>query len=130
MTRSHNQSWRGLLAWASVAAVAALVLLPPLFFLQWRQARLAELSRPAVQAGWDAFRDDMRAQSDRDGPVQRKVPKSAEPPELVWLRDYATLAIAAWVLFVGVIGIFFVVLVRGAVQGGATAVSGPGSPGP
>jgi hypothetical protein len=51
--------------------------------------------------------------------VQRKVPKSAEPPELVWLRDYWRLAIGAWVVFVGLITGCIAALARGAVTSAA-----------
>jgi hypothetical protein len=95
-----------------VAWCAALVG-PPLALLGWRESRLAELADPAAQADWDAFRDDMRRQSGRDGPVQRKVPRSAEPPERVWLRDYVGLAITAWVTLVGVLGGFLGLALRG-----------------
>jgi hypothetical protein len=104
--------------------MAMLLTVPPGLFLHWREGRLAELARPEVQAGWDAFRADMRQQSGRDGPVQRKVPKSAEPPELVWLRDYVPLAITAWVSFVGVLGLFITLLVWGA-AGTSAAEDGP-----
>jgi hypothetical protein len=79
---------------------------PPAAFLRWREQRLPMVARPAVQADWDAFRTDMQRQTGRDGPVQRKVPKSPEPPELVWLRDYPGLAITAWIVLVGVLGGF------------------------
>lgn len=107
-----------LLAW--IAAVA----LPPAAFLVWRTGRLEELSQPAAQEEWDAFRDAMRGQTGHTGPVQRKVPKSAEPPELVWLRDYPGLAVTAWVVLVGVLGGCLALMARGA------AVSGRGSGGP
>lgn len=89
--------------------------------------RLATLSDPAVQAEWDTFREAMRQESDRSGPVQRKVPKSPEPPERVWLRDYFALAVATWVVLVGVLGGFLGLLVVG-VSG--RPPSGPGSGGP
>ena len=82
---------------------AATLVGPPIALLRWRAARLAELDAPAIQADWDAFRDEMRRQSGRTGPVQRKVPRSPEPPERVWLRDYVGLAIAAWVTLTGVL---------------------------
>lgn len=108
----------------TIVAVACLVtalVAPPLALVRWRDARLAELSRPEVQANWDAFRAEMRAQSDRSGPVQRKVPKSAEPPELVWLRDYLALAVTAWVLFVGVLGSVLLALVLGVARDQVTS---------
>jgi hypothetical protein len=96
-----------------VALWLAAVVLPPLGLAGWRTARLAELKGPGVQADWDTFRDAMREQSGRTGPVQRKVPKSAEPPELVWLRDYFWLAVAAWVILGGTLGGFFALVVLG-----------------
>jgi hypothetical protein len=116
-TRSRRLTILLLLAW--LAGLAA----PPLLLARWRSTRLAELADPAVQANWTAFRDAMRTQTDRSGPVQRKVPKSAEPPELVWLRDYFWLAVAAWVVLGGVLGGFLALFVLG-------VASGPGSAGP
>lgn len=93
------------LAVATAAAVwLAAIAIPPLLLYRYREARLAELDEPTVQAGWDTFRDEMRLQSGREGPVQRKVPRSVEPPERVWLRDYPALAATAWVVFAGVLG--------------------------
>lgn len=91
-----------------VAAVATAWLLavvaPPCGLYAWRGKRLAVLSTPEARRQWDAFREDVRLQTGREGPVQRKVPKSPEPPELVWLRDYASLAATAWVVLAGVLG--------------------------
>lgn len=100
-----------------VAAWLAVITIPPVVLLQVRTGWLEALDRPAVQADWDAFRRDMRAQSGRDtpvtGPVQRKVPRSVEPPLRVWLREYVGLAIAAWVLFGTVLFGFFAALIAG-----------------
>jgi hypothetical protein len=96
-----------------VAAWLAAVVVPPAGLAWWRAGRLAELADPAVQAEWDTFRDAMRRQSDRSGPVQRKVPKSSEPPELVWLRDYFWLAVAAWLVLGGTLGGFLALVVLG-----------------
>lgn len=113
-----------LLVW--LAAVAA----PPLGLARWRSTRLAALSDPAVQAQWTEFRDAMRTQSDRSGPVQRKVPKSIEPPELVWLRDYFWLAVAAWVVLGGVLGGFLALAVLGVAGGRAEAAGRTAAPSP
>ena len=122
---------------------------PPLLLLRHREARLAAVSTPEARATWDEFRAEMRRQSGTVGPVSHKVPKSAEPPELVWLRDYTPLAIGAWVLLSGFLATAVVWFVWGAsgaaVHRGqkapeadavppadppAAAVSGRGSPGP
>jgi hypothetical protein len=115
-----------------VAVWLATLALPPVILAVWRTSRLAELSRPEVQAEWDTFRAAMREQSGRAGPVQRKVPKSPEPPELVWLRDYFGLAVTAWVALVGVLGGFLGLLVLGVTAGrrGPAKANGPGSAGP
>ena len=107
------------MAAAVVAAWLAALILPPVLLLRIRTDWLAQLDRPEAQSNWDTFRRDMRQQSGRDGPVQRKVPKSAEPPARVWLRDYFQLAVVAWVLFVGVLGGFFCLLVAGVLRGSA-----------
>jgi hypothetical protein len=100
-----------------VAAWLAVIAIPPVVLLQLRAGWLEALESPAVQADWDAFRRDMRAQSGRDapvtGPVQRKVPKSEEPPLKVWLREYVGLAVAAWILFGSVLFGFFAALIAG-----------------
>jgi hypothetical protein len=123
MTRTRNRRAQVAVA-AGLLAVAAVMAGPPWAFMRWRESRLVALAAPEVQADWDSFRDRMRRESGRDGPVQRKVPKSAEPPELVWLRDFWRLAIVAWVVFVGVLLALTAVLVRGAAA--SAAEDGPG----
>lgn len=97
-------SSRPLLRVALLSAWLIVVLGPPCLFYAWRDRRLADLATPQAQLDWEAFRDDMRRQSHGEGPVQRKVPKSPEPPELVWLRDHAPLAVVAWITLGGVLG--------------------------
>ncbi|MFM8414349.1 MAG: hypothetical protein ACKOCX_06450 [Planctomycetota bacterium] len=111
-----------------IAAWLAAVVIPPTGLAWWRAGRLAALSDPTVQADWTAFRDAMKQESDRSGPVQRKVPKSVEPPELVWLRDYFWLAVAAWVVLGGTLGGFLAIAILGVA--GSRVPSGPGSSGP
>jgi hypothetical protein len=100
---------------------------PPLALARWRDVRLRELTAPGVQAEWDAFRADMQAASGRSGPVQRKVPKSLEPPELVWLRDFFPLAVVAWLVLAGVLGGFLIFATLGA-TGSSAATMAPRSP--
>lgn len=112
---------------AAVLAVwLAALILPPVCLLRAREGWLQRWDRPETQSQWDEFRRDMRQQSGRDGPVQRKVPKSAEPPARVWLRDYFRLAVVAWVLFVGVLGGFFTLLVAGVLRGPAGSAADGG----
>ena len=122
--RRRNAAWTRTFAALVIACWLAAVAAPPLALVAWRERRLAEVASPEAQAEWDAFRADMRQQSGRDGPVQRKVPKSAEPPELVWLRDYLGLAIAAWVTLIGVLGGFLAALALGMARAASAAEDG------
>jgi len=115
---AKNMSFLRSVATATVVAMwLTSLILPPVLLSRIRADWLAQLDRPEAQSNWDTFRRDMRQQSDRSGPVQRKVPKSAEPPARVWLRDYFRLAVVAWLLFVGVLGGFFCLLVAGVLRG-------------
>lgn len=113
---------------ACVGAWLAAVAVPPVVFLRWRATRLEEVSAPAAQAEWDRFRAAMQADAEGPGPVRRKVPRSPEPPERVWLRDYPHVVVAAWVVFVGLLGAVVGWLLRGAllVPDGTPRLSGPG----
>jgi len=116
MTELHPSRRRFATAACALLAAAWIVLLalPPAVLIRSRAAWLEQLERPEAQERWDEFRDAMRSQSDRRGPVQRKIPKSAEPPLRVWLRDYVWLAITAWLVLGGALGLFTLVLVAGA----------------
>lgn len=119
--------------WPVTIVIAALwcglLIGPPVAFLRWREPRLTELAAPEIQADWDGFRAAMQRESDRTGPVQRKVPKSAEPPELVWLRDYPGLAVTAWVTFVGILGGFVALLALGMLREAAARSAAKNQPG-
>jgi len=106
--------WRRWVVAAFVAGWIGFLAAPPLLLLRSREAWLETLAGGAVQEDWEAFREDMRAQSGRDGPVQHKIPKSPEPPLRVWLRDHVGLAIAAWLVLGGTLGGFLGLMVAGA----------------
>jgi|TARA_B100001093_G_scaffold476612_1_gene503162 hypothetical protein len=90
-----------------------LMVLPPYALWTLRGSWLADLDSPNIQAEWNEFRNDMQKQSDMSGPVQHKVPKSAEPPLRVWLRDYFWLAVVAWAVLASVLFGFFGIAVLG-----------------
>jgi hypothetical protein len=74
-----------------VAVVAAM--------FETRDWALAQLSTPESVADWQAWREDVRQQQGQSGPVQRRVPKSSEPPALVIMRDHFAVSLFAAVLF-------------------------------
>jgi hypothetical protein len=102
--------------------------LPPLGLLLVREDWIARLDRPDVVREWDRFREDMRRQTGTDGPVQRKVPKSNEPPGLVWLRDHTGLACAAWLFFGTVLWGMVTLFAWGAAGGSGMSPGRPSRP--
>lgn len=116
MKRGSRPATRTVLG-AVLAIWLACMVVPPALLLRARKGWLEQLDRPAAQEDWDAFRHDMHRQSGRaapiSGPVQRKVPRSVEPPLRVWLRDYVGLAIAAWVVFGSVLFGFLATVIVG-----------------
>ena len=136
-TTSRRPTPKGGPGWPVVLAAslaAAVVAGPPLLLLRYRETCLAAVSTPEARAVWDAFREEMRRQSGEAGPVKHKVPKSVEPPELVWLRDYTPLAITAWLLLSGCLATAVVWFVWGASRGarrwgdGAADATAPARP--
>jgi fatty acid desaturase len=102
-----------------------LMVLPPFSLWMLRSSWLEELDSPNVQAEWNEFRDDMKKQSDRSGPVQHKIPKSPEPPLRVWLRDYFWLAVAAWGILGSALYGFFSVAVVGVTRSAVSSCAIP-----
>ena len=126
-TRARRRWWvAGLFA----VAWGAVMVVPPLVLVVNRDAWLESLAAPGAQEHWEDFRRAMRAESGAEGPVgpvQRKVPKSVEPPIRVWLRDYLPLAIIAWGVLGGTLGCFLGLMIVGA-SGGPDPVDRPTAP--
>ena len=64
-----------------------------------RDRAIQQLSTPQSLAQWQAWREDVRQQQTERGPVQRRVPKSSEPPALVLMRDYFAVSLVGALLF-------------------------------
>ena len=126
-TRARRRWWvAGLFA----VAWGAVMVVPPLVLVVNRDAWLESLAAPGAQEHWEDFRRAMRAESGAEGPegpVQRKVPKSVEPPIRVWLRDYLPLAIIAWGVLGGTLGCFLGMMIVGA-SGGPDPADRPTAP--
>ena len=117
----ERSRFAGIAVAVALACWLAAVVVPPVLLARVRGPWLADLEHPERQVEWDTFRSDMRRQSGRDGPVQRKVPRSPEPPARVWLRDHFALAVAAWTLFAGVLGGVFCLFAVGTLIGRGSA---------
>jgi hypothetical protein len=68
-----------------------------------RHWALSDLATPQSTAEWEAWRADVRAEQDQPAPVRRAVPKSAEPPALVLMRDYFGVSLSGAILFSSVL---------------------------
>jgi hypothetical protein len=68
-----------------------------------RESKIRELSSPQSLADWRTWREDVRQQLTQGGPVERRMPKSEEPPALVLWRDYFGVIVAGAVLFTSVL---------------------------
>jgi hypothetical protein len=73
-----------LVVWAMIAA---------------RGSALADLGTAESRDNWQEWREDVQQQQDAPGPVARRVPKSAEPPGLVLMRDYFAVCLVGAIVF-------------------------------
>jgi hypothetical protein len=77
---------------------------------------LTELATPDSIREWESWREDVRQQDEARGPVRRRVPKSAEPPALVLMRDYFAVSLIGAVLFMTLLYWVIAWFVRGIMQ--------------
>jgi hypothetical protein len=84
------------------------------YFLHTARPRLIEsFGTATAQQDWDAFVQEARKQAAGEGPVARRVPRSAEPPALVLMRDYYATCLVATLLFGSLLFGVLMMLVRG-----------------
>lgn len=102
-------------AW--VAAYLFCIVLLAGLMLAYRPILLARFGQPHVAASWDNWRSAAKRSSGVEGPVQgpvqRKTPKSAEPPGVILLRDYFPTMLAAGLFFPSLLFFFTAFVVRG-----------------
>lgn len=64
-----------------------------------RQSATSQLSSPESISNWQAWREDVRQHQAGDKAVERRVPKSDEPPALVLMRDNFAVMLVGALLF-------------------------------
>jgi hypothetical protein len=90
----------GLRRWLPWLVAYAIVLIAVIVAIyKARDWSMEELATPESQAKWQTWRDDVRQQQGQPGPVERRVPKSSEPPALVMMRDHFAVSLFGAVLF-------------------------------
>ncbi|PQO44955.1 hypothetical protein [Blastopirellula marina] len=91
-----------------------------------RQWALAELDTADSREQWSDFRHHVQTQMEEGGaPVARTVPKSAEPPTFVLLRDHFYVLVAFVLLIISLLYWVTVWMILGAVR---TSPPKPDSP--
>jgi hypothetical protein len=74
---------------------------------------VVESSSAASQQDWDAWRESVAEGQSKSSPVLRRVPKSAEPPALVLLRDHFAVCLTIALVLSSVVFGTFVLFARG-----------------
>jgi hypothetical protein len=85
--------------WLWGGGYAVLVGLVVWSLLAAREWAMSRMSTPESAAAWEAWRADVRANQRQPSPVERRVPKSAEPPALVLMRDHFGVSLGGAILF-------------------------------
>jgi hypothetical protein len=87
-----------------------------------RRRAMAAYGTDEAQVQWDTWREDAKSQAEGKGPVARRVPKSAEPPALVLMRDYFAVCMVIAVALSSVLSGTLVFFIRGALANPTTFV--------
>lgn len=86
-------------------------------FVVARQRVLKTDSSEQSHANWQDWRDEAQRQQDGSGPVTRRVPKSAEPPSLVLLRDHFGTSLSILLVLSSALFFAIAIMVRGVTLG-------------
>ena len=81
-----------------------------------RDWAVTQLATPESAANWNKWRSDVSEQQDQPGPVQRRVPKSTEPPALVMMRDHFAVSLFGALFFSSLLFWFFTWFMMGIVR--------------
>jgi hypothetical protein len=114
MSRDRRATWftsRYQLALGLVLYFAMVVSLV-ISLVRLRESALRELDTPEAREQWTAWREAAPNQAEQ-GPVRRQPPRSAEPPELVLLRDYFGVVLTGSLLFSSLLFAAIAMAVRG-----------------
>jgi UPF0716 family protein affecting phage T7 exclusion len=99
---------------AAYLAVIALVIAGVSYM---RIVAFAVYGTAQAQTEWDTWREDVKELEKQPYPVKRRMPKSAEPPALVLMRDYFGVCLTIAIVLSSILFGTFMVLVRGAMNG-------------
>jgi hypothetical protein len=95
MSERQPRKW----LWLCVACYFLLLTTVVFSLFDARKSALQRLSNDKTVSDWQLYREDVRQHQSNGAVVERRVPKSAEPPALVLLRDYFAVTLGGAVLF-------------------------------
>jgi hypothetical protein len=119
--KSQNAGWRFVL----IGAIGYVVMVVSVVWslAAARQSALATLATEQSIDDWQTWRNDVRRQQTEPGPVARRVPKSAEPPGLVLMRDYYAVCVTGALLFTSLLYWILAWFLRGMLKGASSPPS-------
>jgi hypothetical protein len=112
--RPSPTSLAAVFAWL-VAYLAVMSLVAAGVYYGRKQA-LAVYGTGEAQAQWDAWRQGAKRMAEESGPVKRRLPKSAEPPALVLMRDYFAICLSLALVLSTVLFATFMFMLQGALR--------------
>jgi hypothetical protein len=124
----RSVSKRRVLGWA--LAVVYLVMLVGIVvsMFQLREVTLETMGTPEARAEWEAWRQAAPNQR-KDQPVERRPPKSDEPPALVLMRDHFPVMLGGAVVFSSLLYGALAFALRGAIAGSDQSQNTPSKSG-
>jgi hypothetical protein len=88
------------------------------WLVQVRTWSLRNQDTPEARAEWQRWRQEAAEPATREGSVERRVPKSAEPPLLLMMREYFAMSIAATLFFWTALFVPLLLMLRGVLAQG------------
>lgn len=88
---------------------------------------LENQNNPAARAEWERWREVAAEPATTEGAVERRIPKSAEPPLLLMMREYFVMSVVAVLFFWTALFIPLVLMLRGVIaQSGSASFQADG----
>jgi hypothetical protein len=120
----HSTTW--LRWWFAIYLLLASAVIGGMFWV--RQSVFATYSSPESIADWRRWKSDVEHQQTNPGPVQRRIPKSDEPPALVLMRDYFAVSLSGALIFASLLYWVIAWLITGALTNHTTTPNNTPSP--
>lgn len=117
---AHSNPFQFSLAWLLAYITVMALVCGGMAYGRWQAFHT--YGTEAEQMNWRTWRIDTAIeQTHGTGPVQRKTPKSDEPPALVLMRDYFAVCLGGSLLLSSVLFGTFMIFIRGALTEPANA---------